>query len=100
MQAHKDVELTHHLAKSLHLPKPHKTFYLKENIANIVNKLDLKRPDFISNETKYLTILEKIYFDLMKKEKSRFLIIDGDKMNDDFYLNKLLNDEFIIEYNS
>lgn len=100
MQAHKDVELTHHLAKSLHLPKPHKTFYLKENIANIVNRLDLKRPDFISNKTKYLTILEKIYFDLMKKEKSRFLIIDGDKMNDDFYLNKLLNDEFIIEYNS
>ena len=100
MQAHKDVELTHHLAKSLHLPKPHKTFYLKENIANIVNKLDLKRPDFISNETKYLTILEKIYFDLMKKEKSRFLVIDGDKMKDDFYLNKLLNDEFIIEYNS
>lgn len=100
MQAHKDVELTHHLAKSLHLPKPHKTFYLKENIANIVNRLDLKRPDFISNEIKYLTILEKIYFDLMKKEKSRFLIIDGDKMNDDFYLNKLLNDEFIIEYNS
>ena len=100
MQAHKDVELTHHLAKSLHLPKPHKTFYLKENIANIVNKLDLKRPDFISNETKYLTILEKIYFDLMKKEKSRFLVNDGDKMKDDFYLNKLLNDEFIIEYNS
>ena len=60
----------------------------------------MKRPDFISNETKYLTILEKIYFDLMKKEKSRFLIIDGDKMSDDFYLNKLLNDEFIIEYNS
>lgn len=100
MQAHKDVELTHHLAKSLRLPKPHKTFYLKENIANIVNRLDLKRPDFISNETKYLTILEKIYFDLMKKEKSRFLIVDGDKMSDDFYLNKLLNDEFIIEYNS
>lgn len=100
MQAHKDVELTHHLAKSLHLPKPHKTFYLKENIANIVHKLDLKRPDFISNETKYLTILEKIYFDLMKREKSRFLIIDGEKMDDDFYLNKLLNDEFIIEYNS
>ena len=100
MQARKDVELTHHLAKSLHLPKPHKTFYLKENIANIVNKLDLKRPDFISNETKYLTILENIYFDLMKKEKSRFLIIDGNKMNDDFYLNKLLNDEFIIEYNN
>lgn len=100
MQAHKDVELTHHLAKSLRLPKPHKTFYLKENIPNIVNRLDLKRPDFISNETKYLTILEKIYFDLMKKEKSRFLIIDGDKMSDDFYLNKLLNDEFIIEYNS
>lgn len=100
MQAHKNVELTHHLAKSLHLPKPHKTFYIKENIANIVNKLDLKRPDFISNETKYLTILEKIYFDLMKKEKSRFLIVDGDKMSDDFYLNKLLNDEFIIEYNS
>ena len=90
MQAHKDVELTHHLAKSLRLPKPHKTFYLKENIANIVNRLDLKRPDFISNETKYL----------MKKEKSRFLIVDGDKMSDDFYLNKLLNDEFIIEYNS
>ena len=82
MQARKDVELTHHLAKSLHLPKPHKTFYLKENIANIVNKL------------------ENIYFDLMKKEKSRFLIIDGNKMNDDFYLNKLLNDEFIIEYNN
>ena len=100
MQAHKDVELTHHLAKSLRLPKPHKTFYLKENIANIVNRLDLKRPDFISNETKYLTILEKIYFDLMKKEKSRFLIVDGDKISDDFYLNKLLNDEFIIEYNS
>ena len=100
MQARKDVELTHHLAKSLHLPKPHKTFYLKENITNIVNKLDLKRPDFISNETKYLTILESIYFDLMKKEKSRFLIIDGNKMNDDFYFNKLLNDEFIIEYNN
>ena len=79
MQAHKDMELAHHLAKSLRLPKPHKTFYLKENVADIVNKLDLKRPDFISNETKYLTILEKIYFDLMKRKNQDFCSLMGVK---------------------